>query len=75
MPAVQAMGLDEYVLKGNATFIASAISLVVMMAAIGKPLAIVLAQTTKKVNRKKNEYTIRQVFVFDRKSILKCKIE
>ena len=53
MPAVQAMGLDEYVLKGNATFIASAISLVVMMAAIGKPLAIVLAQTTKKVKRKK----------------------
>lgn len=73
MPAVQAMGLDEYVLKGNATFIASAISLVVMMAAIGKPLAIVLAQTTKKVNRKKNEYTIRQVLFLIEKVYLNVK--
>ena len=52
IPAVHAMGLDEYVLKGNATFIASAISRVVMIAAIGKPLAMVLAQTTGKVKRK-----------------------
>ena len=54
MAAAQETGFEEYVLKGNATFIASAISRVVIMAANGKPLAIVFAHVTK-IKKKKME--------------------